>query len=337
MNNSSSSAVTFNGDLDVVNGREVSFDGGNNGGRFVDNTLDDFNNISLQNGAVWELQRSGSTDTYRSFRSTAGTQVTGLAGTNLNIEGEGNGSSYSNSQLDGSISGSLNFIAGLTGGSAGGYVILNGSGANASNYTGTTTVGSAVLEINGSHTGGGNYTISGRTDVSSGGHGYLTGTGSIDIGANTFTISGDADTQAVVGPGSGQNYASGGHGAIGTLTLTGSSVIFGDYGYLAIDLLGSSSDLLAINGNLDLSSGTDFLVLNDLGAAWDGSIYTIATFTGSLTGTFDNVSGLGAGYSVVYGANSISLSSVPEPRHFALALGVSALALLSFRRLRRKC
>jgi len=76
-----------------------------------------------------------------------------------------------------------------------------------------------------------------------------------------------------------------------------------DNSHLAIELAGGgSSDLLAIMGDLNLSSLLDNLDLSGSGAG----PWTIAAYTGNLTGTFNSVTGLPSGYSVDYGTGSNS-------------------------------
>ena len=95
--------------------------------------------------------------------------------------------------------------------------------------------------------------------------------------------------------------------------------------------LGSSgspgtSDLLAITGNLDLSSSTDEL---DVSGGLAGGFYTIISYTGTRTGTFDVVT---PGYTVDYShAGEVRITSVPEPASFLL-VAVGGLILFSLAR-----
>jgi hypothetical protein len=93
--------------------------------------------------------------------------------------------------------------------------------------------------------------------------------------------------------------------SIGTLTIDGANVVIGNAGRLAIELSGSSSDLLRINrgspsgvqgGDLLLSSASASLDVTALGPLTATS-YVIATYAGTLTGTFNHVT---PGYSVTY-------------------------------------
>jgi hypothetical protein len=88
---------------------------------------------------------------------------------------------------------------------------------------------------------------------------------------------------------------------VGTLN-TGGNVINGANSHWAIELSGTSSDQLAIGGGLDLSA-VDFLDITGSGTG----PWTIATYAGSLSGIFDNVT---SGYTVDYStAGQIILNS----------------------------
>ena len=179
-----------------------------------------------------------------------------------------------------------------------GTVVLGGD----NNYAGTTAVTDGTLLVNGTHTGGGAYTVDAI--------GTLGGTGST---ASAVTVNG------TVAPGS----------SIGTLTV--GAATFADDSDLVIELgSAGASDRLAVVGTLDLSSLLDTLTLT--GAA-DGSSYTLATY-GALAGTFNTVAGLPANYVLSYGSgtnDAITLTLVPEPGTLALA---AAGGLLIFARRR---
>ncbi len=147
----------------------------------------------------------------------------------------------------------------------------------------------------------------------------------VNSGIGTLTIS--ANTTAPV---SSTNLT--------TTTTPGGTVT--NNGTLMINL-GSAgkSSLLAITaptgglGNLALGSSS-VLDLVNTGGAFDGSTYTIATFTGTLSGTFASIIGLAPTYKVNYNANSITLSGtapVPEPATLGL-FGIAGLGLLLLRK-----
>jgi fibronectin-binding autotransporter adhesin len=151
--------------------------------------------------------------------------------------------------------------------------------------------------------------------------GLITADRSIDIrggllgGSGTLQLLGGAAPTSFVRATSGGSIAPG--SSIGTLTVDG-NVVIGDGGHLAVELSGASTDLLSIvkgqfqtaAGNLDLSSTNDFLDVTKLGSLTATS-YLIATYVGSLTGTFDHVT---AGYSVTYDTAQKKVFLIAPPR-----------------------
>lgn len=194
----------------------------------------------------------------------------------------------------------------IVNGTGTGGIIKNGAGTlqvdSAGTYTGPTEVNAGRLLINGE--------IDSAATVNAG---VLGGTGFIKGG---LTVNGGS-----VNPGSAEA------GSIGTLTV-GNTALAG--GELTINIgAEGTSDLLAVVGDLDLSSLNDALTIVGLA---DNSTYTIATYTGVLTGVFDSLA-LPSSYAIDYGtgSNSAITISVPEPA----GLGIVALAacgLLSRRR-----
>jgi autotransporter-associated beta strand protein len=139
----------------------------------------------------------------------------------------------------------------------------------ANTYTGGTGVSSGKLFVN-NLTGSG--TGPGFVDVAF--QGTLGGTGTI-AGAVTVRDSG------TIAPGN----------SIGTLTLL-DDLMMGNNSRLAIEVSGTTSDLLAIGGDLDLSGNDRLLVTGTGTGPW-----LIATYGGMLTGTFNTAP---AGYVVDY-------------------------------------
>ncbi|MFA6176015.1 MAG: hypothetical protein WC765_05495, partial [Phycisphaerae bacterium] len=88
--------------------------------------------------------------------------------------------------------------------------------------------------------------------------------------------------------------------SIGTLIV--GDTAFGTGSSFAVEFDTGTSDLLQVIGNLDISLAT----LNLSGTADNVTSYTIATYTGSLTGNFTSVVGMPGGYTLNYGTGSNS-------------------------------
>jgi autotransporter-associated beta strand protein len=184
----------------------------------------------------------------------------------------------------------------------------------ANTYNSVTRVnGGALLVTNtaGSATGTGPVVVAGGAT--------LGGTGAIVPGAgNTVTINGTASPGLTTG-------------AIGTLAFgsaasTTGVILAGQY---VADLgVGTTSDLLAVNGSLNISGST----LNLSGTA-SGGTYTLATFSpNQLTGTFSSVANMPSGYAVIADASSIRLVPVPEPVAVLAICGAAAALSMGIRR-----
>lgn len=185
-----------------------------------------------------------------------------------------------------------------TAGAGVGTLVINGD----SSYTGVTTIDKGTLRVNGSHTGGGAYTV--------GAAATLGGDGST---ASAVTVNGK------LAPGN----------SIGSLGVSATSFASGSS--FDVELGAGASDLLAVTGNLTLGSG---VTLNLSGLADDVTSYTIATYTGSLlgSGVFSTINGLPDGYTIDYGTgtNSAITLAVPEPASMTLLAG--GLMMLTRRR-----
>ncbi len=213
-----------------------------------------------------------------------------------------------------------------------GGLTKNGAGTLTLNavdtYTGATAIASGTLALSATGTIANSSAIdvqSGATfDVSAKTAGFTLGAGQTLEGVGTVSTGGHALTlDGTVAPGDA---------AMGTLTIDPAAIVdFAAGSDLTINAVGAANDLLAVDGNLNLSGAGD--TLNFIGTPTAGS-YTIVTYTGTLTGTFTNTSL--QGYVVNYGTGSnsaITLSRVPEPATLGLlALGGLGILLLGKRR-----
>jgi hypothetical protein len=199
-----------------------------------------------------------------------------------------------------------------------GTLVLSAGGT----YAGGTGVGPnttlLVTNTTGSATGTGPVTVSGGPGPLPGG--TLGGTGFIS-GPVTVTFVQGAGTIAP------------GVGGIGTLTLGSGLTINGIYDAEVTATPANAADLIAVTGNLTLGpSGLRLPDSNTYAPVSANVTYTLITFTGARTGTFGSVSGLPAGYQLVYAANAVQLVPVPEPAGVLLACGAAAGALGWWRR-----
>lgn len=162
------------------------------------------------------------------------------------------------------------------------------SGANT--HTGPTTVKAGTLDLTGS-TESTSVTVGG---ASAAGSPTLTGTGWVNGTLLVAAATGGAE--GAINPGA--------VGTTGTLNVY-DTTISGTY---ACDVISNITDVLSVNGNLDIS-GAKFALTQD--TPTPGS-YTIATYSGTLTGTFSPNPALPTGASLDYGtAGEIKLVLAP--------------------------
>jgi autotransporter-associated beta strand protein len=156
-----------------------------------------------------------------------------------------------------------------------GSILKTGTGrlalSGANTYLGTTTVSAGTLLVNGNQAA-----ASGAVSVN--GTSTLGGTGTVG-GAVTVAAG------ATIAPGV----------SVGTLTVDDNVTLGGTY---ACQVNGMGKDVLAVVGNLNVTGAT--LAVSEIGAGATESSYVIATYTGTLTGTFAVSPALPAGYSVDY-------------------------------------
>jgi autotransporter-associated beta strand protein len=176
----------------------------------------------------------------------------------------------------------------------------------ANTYTGDTTIGGGTLDLLGSLT----------SKVSVGDQSTLKGAGSI-VGDVV------AAAGSTIEPGD----------SIGTLTLTGNVALGGT---LDVEYDGAAAaqkiDLLAVNGNLDLTGATfDFAPIAG-GSPLSGEPHVFVTYTGTLTGMAGGTAP--TGYKVDYGTpGQIALTLVPEPSTWIMLI-LAGLALTAYKRRR---
>ncbi len=203
---------------------------------------------------------------------------------------------------------------------------------------GIDKVGPGVVKLTGSNTYGGRSTSEGRTRVLAGtllvdntsGSGTgkshvpvsagatLGGTGTIgglvsSPNANVV-LAGAPGNPAVLAPGT-IDETTGAH-IVGTLTVGGAAqtnnVTFGSHGKLRVTLdAAGGCDRLAVNGVLSLATPDDHLEIVVPADAKAG-VYLLASATGGIAGTFDNVAMPASGMSLAYTATTIELT-VPSP------------------------
>ena len=191
-----------------------------------------------------------------------------------------------------------------------GTMIMNGSFAPG-NMNMTIEDGTMLVNTNATVTSGGaDFLVT---------TGTLGGTGTINLGAGSMV---DVAAGGMLAPGA----------SIGTLTVNGDVNLDGT---LAMEFLDATSDMLVVNGNLSLGSGS---VLQYLGSFDNSSDYVIASYTGTLTGTFGSIDGFGP-YVLDYGSgvnSQITLQFVPIPEPSSLLLmSCGMLGLLIRKRSRR--
>ena len=242
-------------------------------------------NITLD-ASTMELNYSGTGTAYNgeSIQLHGGFNVIGTAPSAINtgVGGDatttgialvGAGNTFTIADVTGTPAADLTVNAELEANDGGGG-ILNKAGDgtmvlnNACSYTGATNVLAGSLLVNSTLATNGVTVSSGAT---------VGGTGST---AAPLTVS----AGGTVAPG-----ASAGDLAVGATVIAGS---------YACEIDGLNADTLVVTGNLDLTGST--LALSVLGGGATEASYLIASYTGTLTGTFGTVTGLPSGYSVNY-------------------------------------
>ena len=155
---------------------------------------------------------------------------------------------------------------------------------------GLKKLGAGTLTLTAANTYTGMTTVSGGT-LKLGATNALVSNAQITLAGGTLDLSGFTVTNIVSGIGTITNgtvqtvLSPAGEGVIGTDTLTlKSATLRGTY--IADVAAGGSSDLIAVQGNINLS-GLAFQIVNTANLSRTNT-YTILTCTGSLTGTFSS-------------------------------------------------
>jgi autotransporter-associated beta strand protein len=173
------------------------------------------------------------------------------------------GGDNTSTDFAGSISGTCSLTK-----TGSGTMTLSGSNA----YTGSTTINAGKLKVMGSLNAGSTVTVNSTAT--------LMGTGSVN---GPVTVS----SGGTIAPGA----------SAGTLTV-GSAVLGGIY---ACEINGAVADRITSTGSITINAGAT-LAFSTLSAPTLKS-YILASYSGSLTGTFTNVTGTLTGYGVVYDAS----------------------------------
>ena len=160
-----------------------------------------------------------------------------------------------------------------------------GAGAMIKRGDGELILSSAANTFTGNvSVAGGKFTVNGAIATSANPI-TVTATGTL---GGSGTINRTVNSPGTIAPGSGT----------GTLTATAATIT----GTLAVEIDGSSADKLAVTGNLDITGAT--LDVSLLGGGFTQPSYVIATYGGTLTGTFATIT---PGYSVTYSGGQISI------------------------------
>jgi autotransporter-associated beta strand protein len=160
-----------------------------------------------------------------------------------------------------------------------------GTGAMVKRGAGELVLSSAANTFTGNvSVAAGKFTVDG-TIATSANPVTVTATGAL---GGIGTIARTVNAAGIIAPGSGT----------GTLTASAATIT----GTLAVEVNGASADQLAVTGNLDITGAT--LDVSLLGGGFTQPSYVIATYGGTLTGTFAMVT---PGYSVTYGSGQIVL------------------------------
>lgn len=245
------------------------------------NTIDGAFSLTSGNGNTKIVSDGGSL--------TLNGDVTTVSSAAANRVFDLDGTSTANNAVNGVISNGGGFLTGVTKNGVGKWTL-----AGANTYTSPTTVNGGTLHLTGSLAAGSAVTVGGAAAT---GTPTLTGAGG--------TVNGTLNV-AAAGGGAAGTVSPGTVGTTGTLNA-GATTIAGTY---ACDVTASAADVLNVTGNLDITGAT--LAVSAVSPA--ASSYTIATYSGILTGTFTASPALPAGYTLDYTTpNVIKLVTASTP------------------------
>jgi len=144
--------------------------------------------------------------------------------------------------------------------------------------------------------------------------GYGLAEGNVVVSENA-TVGGTGSVAGVVQPENLANraraYIAPGDGSLstGTFTVGGLSIGNNLRASLQLEINGASADKLVVNGNVTLSATAlaSEIAITTFGSGATQSSYTLLTYTGTFTGSFNSITGVPAGYAVRHDAASKSI------------------------------
>ena len=215
------------------------------------------------------------------------------------------------------------------------------SGVIANNNSGNSLASSLTYNGSNTLTLSNTNTYTGTTSVSSSGTLLINGnqssaTGAVSVTSTGTLLGGIGTIGGAVSVNAGSNITGATNGTVGALTLSNGLTLTGTSGNLAsyiVDLTSSSSDLLSITGNLNLSTAFDQILFQGTTGA---ASYQLATYTGTLTGTFNTVTNLPSGYSLQYNTGEIDLVMAPVPEPSTWIGGTLAVGVVGWSALKRR-
>ena len=218
--------------------------------------------------------------------------------------------------------------------------VLKVSGKGSAGFSGATlnqglmrADGLSVLSIYGRMTNTGSIQLTGEA-VLVFFNGYLSSPAGLNLPEGRIVGNGTINTNLQIGDRISPGFGTAPRGTTDRFDILGNFTLSGGSHYQA-DIAGTgtaNADLLAITGDLDLSSGNGSLDVNPLSPILAGQRFVVASYTGQLTGTFDHVT---SGFAVSYDVpGEVAVIVVPEPTTLIFAAGAGGLLML--RRTRRR-